>query len=175
AHNTDYIGFLKTLEINSLNPDGKKICLAGTGGVFRTILFAIVSNFSPSSITVLSRDPEGKKLRFEGFDYMENVSIERYDIEGEFDLIINCTPLGINVSDPSPVSEKIMTDETTAIDLTYSVKTQFIEKVEKKGGTGINGREMFFQQARESYLLFHGEYPENEKFEKIRRKIEDVS
>ncbi len=173
AHNTDYAGFKKTVEANSVDFHGKKVCIAGTGGVFRTILYSLVSDFDPDSITVLSRDPLKAKSKFQGFEYFEGTEILGYSTENQYDIIINCTPLGINEDDASPVKKMNFSKDAVAIDLIYTkTDTPLLQTAAEAKALCINGREMFFQQAYESFNLFHGSYPDMEIFNAVRKNLE---
>ena len=173
AHNTDYAGFKRTVELNAVDFHEKKVCIAGTGGVFRTILYSLISDFDTHSITVLSRDPAKAKSKFQGFEYMEGTEIVGYSTENQYDIIINCTPLGMNENDASPVKDTNFSKDAVAIDLIYAnTDTSFLRIAAKAKALCINGREMFFQQAYESYNLFHGSYPNIEIFNMVRRNLE---
>ncbi len=174
AHNTDYSGFKRTLEANNIEIDGKQICIAGTGGVFKTILYCIFSDFTPKSVIVLSREPERARTKFQGFEYMEGAEISGYPANGRFDIVINCTPLGTNEGDQSPVKSSNFSENAVAIDLLYARRsTKFLEVAKTANATCINGREMFFQQALESYNLFHGDFPDMDVFAEVRERLEE--
>ena len=173
AHNTDYLGFKKIIETNSVNFHEKKVCIAGTGGVFRTILYSLISDFEADSITVLSRDPVKAKAKFQGFEYFEGTDIIGYPTENKYDIIINCTPIGMNENDTSPVKVTNFSKNAVAIDLIYAnMDTPFLKAAAGAKALCINGREMFFQQAYESYNLFHGSYPDIEIFNTVRKNLE---
>ena len=55
--NTDYFGFARLLEHNGLVPEGKEVCVLGTGGASRAIL-QCVKDMKAHSITVISRAVE---------------------------------------------------------------------------------------------------------------------
>ena len=52
--NTDYFGFARLLEHNGLVPQGKEVCVLGTGGASRAIL-QCVTDMQAKRITVISR------------------------------------------------------------------------------------------------------------------------
>ena len=55
--NTDYFGFARLLEHNELVPEGKDVCVLGTGGASRAILQCF-KDMQAHSITVISRAVE---------------------------------------------------------------------------------------------------------------------
>ena len=171
AHNTDYYGFLETLRKNHVSLDGKDIAICGTGGVARTALYSILTECSPQSIHILSRNPATALKRFSGTSMFSGIKVQGYDDESDFDVIVNCTSLGMKRDDSSPVERDRFRKGSVAIDLTYqNPVTELMRNATGKGGRGINGREMFFSQAMETYRIVFGQYPEKEIF----RKAEEV-
>ena len=146
----------------------------GTGGVFRTVLYYLVSECSAGSITVLTRDVSSAMNRLQGFQYVSGVEIAGYDSGKSFDVGINCTPLGIKESDPSPIQKTMMNEGFCALDLNYREReTAFMRLAEELGGKGINGRDMFFTQAYESFARIFGKPPDESAFRNARMMLEE--
>ncbi|MGC8608803.1 MAG: shikimate dehydrogenase family protein, partial [Thermoplasmata archaeon] len=84
--NTDYSGFDLTVERNGIDFNGKKILIAGTGGIFRTVYRYIRENSQNAEITIKSRDPQSSRMKIAGI-------IEGEDIikkgNGCHDILIN--------------------------------------------------------------------------------------
>ena len=172
AHNTDYYGFLKTLIKNDVSIDGKDVAICGTGGVARTVLYSILTEFSPESVHILSRNPASAVKRFSGTSMFSSIKVGGYDEKNDFDVIVNCTSIGMRRDDPSPVGSGRFRKGSIAIDLTYqNPVTAFMKNAIEKGGMGINGRDMFFAQAMETYRIVFGGYPKKDIFRKAEEAV----
>ena len=74
--------------------------------------------------------------------------------------------------DSSPVGSERFRNGSIAIDLTYqNPVTAFMKNATEKGGRGINGRDMFFAQAMETYRIVFGDYPKEEIFRKAEEAV----
>ncbi len=169
AFNTDYAGLQELFTKNNVNLDGKRVAIAGAGGVSRILIYYILTNFSSDTLHIFTRSPEmtGKKIK--GTWQYENMKIRSYDDIEKYDVLINCTPLGMNPGDPSPFSPSFYDEKATAIDLTYQYEeTKFMKYATEKGGKATNGREMFFRQAEETYRIFFMDECKREIFSRAR-------
>lgn len=161
GYNTDYYGFKRTIELSGLDLSNKKILIAGTGGIFRTIGYAITDAFSPSRIVVLSRDParitKHMPSRFTGKDFEYTIREDFVDGK-EFDVVINCTPLGTSPNiDIDPFEGVYLKRDVVGIDVVYNPsKTKFLSRIEKAGGMIVNGMELFLGQALETHKILFG-------------------
>ena len=125
--NTDYFGFARLLEHNGLVPEGKDVCVLGTGGASRAIL-QCVKDMRAQSITVISRVIENAPE-----DIRAHYTVKTYEdlktLDG--DLLINCTPVGMfpNV-EASPVDGAVMEHFAAAVDIIYNPsETKFMQKL----------------------------------------------
>ncbi len=139
GYNSDYEGFLFLLKNNNINPDNKSILLLGTGGIARTIVYAL-HNFK-CSIDEASRNPDGKKSGMLG-------KVIPYDsIKNDYDIIINCTPVGTYPDENIPIKPELIGENTTGIDVVYNpVKTPFLHAIENKHGKIVSGVDLFIGQ-----------------------------
>lgn len=172
GYNTDYFGFKRTITENRIDFTGKNILIAGTGGIFRTVAYAITESFSPSRIAVLSRRPSvvtgsvPPELRTECFHYITKealVSVEEYDV------VINCTPIGTYPDiDGDPFEGIDLGKNTIGIDMVYNPpETRFLNRIAELGGKPINGLELFISQAMETYRILFEEDVNRTIFENI--------
>jgi len=75
-----------------------------------------------------------------------------------FQIIINCTPLGTspNVKEFPNLPYQFFTKKHIAFDLIYNPEeTQFLKKAKKKGATIKNGFEMLQYQAEKSWKIWN--------------------
>ena len=143
--NTDYFGFARLLEHNGLVPEGKDVCVLGTGGASRAIL-QCVKDMQAQSITVISRVIENAPK-----DIRAHYTVKTYEdlkaLDG--DLLINCTPVGMfpNV-EASPVDGVVMEHFAAAVDIIYNpAETKFMKLARQQGKPAVNGLFMLVAQA----------------------------
>ncbi len=172
AFNTDYFGIEKLFSDNAINGDGKKIAIAGTGGVSRTLVYFILTKFNPEIMHIYTRNKNETEKTYSGTWQFEGIKVREYNKPETYDILINCTPLGMNADDPSPFSSKFFDHGSVAIDLTYqNEKTDFMKKAIEAKGKGINGQKMFFTQARESYRIFFDREPDEKLFHRAENEV----
>lgn len=143
--NTDYFGFARLLEHNGLVPEGKDVCVLGTGGASRAIL-QCVKDVRAKSITVISRVIENAPE-----DIRAHYTVKTYEdlktLDG--DLLINCTPVGMfpNV-EASPVDGAVMEHFAAAVDIIYNpAETKLMKLARQQGKPAVNGLFMLVAQA----------------------------
>ena len=143
--NTDYFGFARLLEHNGLVPEGKDVCVLGTGGASRAIL-QCVKDMRAQSITVISRVIENAPE-----DIRAHYTVKTYEdlkaLDG--DLLINCTPVGMfpNV-EASPVDGAVMEHFAAAVDIIYNpAETKLMKLARQQGKPAVNGLFMLVAQA----------------------------
>ena len=171
GYNTDYAGFSYLVNRNGIEFEGKSVCIAGTGGVFRTVFRYISCEFSNVTFTVLSSNAKeaSRKLRHLG-SYDDMVIVERDDlVDASFDVLINCTPLGMkNYEVALPFPETLMDRSTAGIDLVYNpTETPFLKYMKANGKTVVNGVKMYLGQALESFRILFQREPDTGRFESI--------
>ena len=143
--NTDYFGFARLLEHNGLVPEGKDVCVLGTGGASRAIL-QCVKDMRAQSITVISRVIENAPE-----DIRAHYTVKTYEdlkaLNG--DLLINCKPVGMfpNV-EASPVDGAVMEHFAAAVDIIYNpAETKLMKLARQQGKPAVNGLFMLVAQA----------------------------
>ncbi len=159
GYNTDCIGFLRSLEAESLSLSGR-VLLLGCGGAGR--MMAIESILHGANLTVAVRNPEKaaeivsaakaispkSKISFTSFD----------EIDGEFDLCINSTPVGMFPNcDQSPIDEKTVSKCGAVFDAVYNpAPTRLTEMFLKQGKTAVGGGAMLVWQAVAAHEIWDG-------------------
>ena len=143
--NTDYFGFARLLEHNGLVPQGKEVCVLGTGGASRAIL-QCVTDMQAKRITVISRAMENAPE-----DIRARYTVRTYDDLKKMsgDLLINCTPVGMFPKvDVSPVDGAVMEHFAAAVDIIYNpAETLFMKLARQRGKPAVNGLFMLVAQA----------------------------
>ncbi|MGC6489872.1 MAG: shikimate dehydrogenase family protein [Flavobacteriales bacterium] len=146
GHNTDYIGFIKSLQHLNISKVEEALIL-GSGGASKAIAFA----FSKLNIDfkIISRKSENN------YESLSNKNLSKYN------LIVNTTPLGtfpdINQSPALPYH--LLNNNNILYDLTYNPSsTMFLKKGLKQGCQIKNGLEMLHIQAEESWRIWNEEF-----------------
>jgi shikimate dehydrogenase len=148
--NTDWIGFVKPLEKLTSLP-GKKIALLGTGGVARSIAYAVSTN--GGRLKVYNRTEEKAKVFAEEFGG-EARSFDSLEEVKDADIIVNATPIGMR-EEKTPVPKDYISDKQIVFDSNYP-RTLLLRNAEEKGAKIIDGREMLLYLGMGLFTLFTG-------------------
>lgn len=146
GYNTDYFGFIESLKINNINLQGKKSLIIGSGGAAKAVLYG-VKDLGVDEIHMVLRKKESIKDHSIYIDKFFSFE-EELDL-GDYDIVINCTPLGgANYIENCPIKIKNCNKNIVFYDLNYNPKvTKFMELGEKYGARTINGMDMLYSQA----------------------------
>lgn len=146
GYNTDAFGFEKSL-VKNLQPEHKKAMILGRGGAAKAVSYVLSKMNIPHKF--VERHPHEKN------------SIAYYKLTealmAEYQLIINCTPLGMFPYDDTypPLLYNSLTSSHYLFDLTYNPpKTLFLQQGEARGAVIQNGYEMLELQAAESWRIW---------------------
>lgn len=147
GYNTDYHGFKKALDYSSINIAGKRAAVLGTGGASKAVCQCLMDN-GASDIVLVSRSPHKDALRC--ISYEELTSIKGWDI------IINCTPVGMYPDvDASPVTRQIISSFSSAVDLIYNpAETLFLKYARELRLPHANGLYMLVSQAAAAHEIW---------------------
>ncbi len=151
--NSDYFGFLKTLELNSIDVEGKKILMLGTGGAAKAI-YSVLKDRGALNVyiaTITENDPFTIRKSDRLIHYSEIRNIRKVDV------IINTTPVGmfpeINMT---PLDEINMIETDNVIDIIYNPEeTVLMKKYRKRGIKAVNGLMMLISQAIKSEEIWN--------------------
>lgn len=159
GYNTDYLGFLKTLEEEGFQIKGKNIAVLGAGGASRAILWALKNN-KPSNVDIFNRSLDKAKNLIEEFEIESSRAFLLTDFKNhslKYDLIINTTSVGMGtLKDQSPIEENVeLKKEVILYDLIYNPsKTKFLEIGASSNLKIINGLDMLLYQAILSFQIW---------------------
>lgn len=159
GYNTDYLGFLKTLEEEGFQIQGKNIAVLGAGGASRAILWALKNN-KPSNVDIFNRSLDKAENLIDEFEIKNSRAFLLTDFKNhslKYDLIINTTSLGMGeLKDQSPIEENVeLKKEVILYDLIYNPsKTKFLEIGASSNLKIINGLDMLLYQAILSFQIW---------------------
>jgi len=162
GHNTDYPGFLMSLNEAQIEIKGKSVLVLGSGGSSRAIVPAIVVN-NPFEIYLMSRNLDSANVLAESLGKkIKVISLDKDSIKKSVpnsNLIINCTPLGMKgkFEDQTLIYSHMLNKNQTIVDLVYNPsKTKLLVEAEKAGCKTLNGLSMLVYQGALGFELFTG-------------------
>lgn len=142
GHNTDYYGFLSTLNKTGLSVANKKVLVLGSGGASVTAV-SVLTELGANVITI-SRTGEN--------------NYNNLDRHVDTSLIVNATPVGMYPNtNESPVSLDCFPVLEGVIDMIYNpARTALLQQAEDRKLVSENGLWMLIAQAKESAQWFSG-------------------
>lgn len=146
GHNTDWLGFTKSLK-NWYQQTIKKALVLGNGGAAKAIIYSLQKLKIPYDIAVRKTNIESNIFAFN--------SITESQFQ-QYDLIINCTPIGtVNFNESLlPLPYNAIHQHHFFYDLVYNpIETAMMKLFEEKGAKVKNGYEMLQIQADETWQL----------------------
>lgn len=143
GYNTDYYGFMHTLDMNNVQTEGAKCLVLGDGGASKAVT-AVLNDMGAGQIVVMSR--KGK------------VSFEALPDHKDADILINTTPVGMYPdTGKSLVYPGTFTKLRWVVDLIYNpLRTNLLCQAKKSLIEPVSGLQMLVSQAVYSYMLFTG-------------------
>ena len=168
GHNTDCEGFLRALKGAEIDLKGRVLVL-GSGGVSR--MFAFESALAGADVTIGARNVDkALQLKKEIKEKTKkDCRIITLSTAGEYDLIINGTPVGMYPNaDASPVPKEVVQRAGAVFDAVYNpVETQFISFAKEAGIKYCNGLSMLVWQAAVAEEIWNGVKFDEEVVENI--------
>ena len=163
GYNTDGLGFMLMLRAAGLDVQGKRVLVLGGGGSGRRTAVALKK--AGAEVSMYQRRRE--KL-LETCEQL-GVSAAKDGEEGGYDLLVNCTGVGMHDTvGKSPVTAKAFDGASAAIDLIYApAKTEFLRLAEAKGLSILNGKAMLFYQAYYADCIYLGVQPSDEQAQNL--------
>ena len=136
--NTDCGGLELLLKTAGIDPAGKKVLIAGTGGTSLTAA-AVAKEMGASEICRLSRSEREGALTYE----------EAYRVHADADVLINTTPAGMYPDvDGMAVDIGRLPKLSGVADVVYNpLRTRLVLEAEKRGIPAVNGLYMLVAQA----------------------------
>ena len=161
--NTDYFGFSYALESAGIALSGKKVLILGTGGASKTAV-AVAKDQGATEVITVSRTGE--------VNY-SNV----YDLHGDAEVIINCTPVGMYPkAGVTPVFPIRFSHLCGVADMIYNpARTLLLDAAEELGIPCTNGLSMLVAQAAAGHQRFTGSPVDKAQIDRIIRAFAQQS
>lgn len=172
--NTDWIGFLKTMEINDVELKGKICTILGAGGAARAVAYALIQS-KIKSISIMNRTPEKTEQLIQWIQKISDIKTTKHEHlnnDQHEHIIINCTSLGM-WPDTECMPEIAMQKGQILVDTVYNpLETKWLKKGKDMGLRTVSGLDMFIAQGLASAEIWFGEnLSERLKITKIRQVL----
>ena len=184
GYNTDGLGFIRALREADIPVDRQRVLLLGGGGAARAVACEML--WRGGSVTLATRREQSALTLREALakhlaGAANGVGWMPFDaIRGEYDLMVNCTPLGMMPNESAcPADEKAISRCASVFDLVYNPgETMLLQRARAQGKKAAGGLGMLYYQALEAQKLWFGEpllSAEQEQivFEQFRIRIEE--
>ncbi|CAN5524280.1 shikimate dehydrogenase [soil metagenome] len=153
----DGIGFVKGLDHFGVTVPGRRVLVVGAGGGGHAVAAALAQR-APSMLAIYNRTAEraqGLVDRLEHYATGELAVAASADPAG-FDLIVNCTSMGLEPDDPLPFDPSRVDAGAAVIDIIMTrTPTPLLRECRARGIKAEAGYEMLVQQVPE-FLRFMG-------------------
>ncbi len=146
GYNTDHYGFKKALK-PLLKEHHQRALILGTGGASKAVAYALRS--LQIDYDFVSRNATDTIYSYDQLDEA---------IFGEYQIIINTTPLGTfpETDECPPISYRYFTEKHIAFDLVYNPEnTKFMQLAKAHGAVVKNGYEMLVYQAEKAWKIWN--------------------
>jgi len=157
GHNTDIIGFKKSIKNFKYDINNKEVFILGAGGVVPSIIFALIQ-MGVSKIIVSNRTKEkADNLK----NLFQNIEILNWGKIPNFDMIVNATSVGLKKEDNLNLDLLSVGKNKFFYDVIYNPKeTNFLKIGKNSGNITLNGKMMFVYQALSAFKIWHGIEPD---------------
>lgn len=148
GYNTDVAGFTKALNNLYHGRKPKGALIIGTGGASKAVAVALEDMDIP--YLFISRSRQGENIK--NYEDIDSDMLKKYP------LIVNATPLGTypDVKACPPIPYELLGQRNACFDLVYNPeKTEFMRRAAEHGAAAVNGLEMLFSQALESFEIWN--------------------
>ena len=171
GYTTDPDGFLKALEAEKISHEGRVVIL-GCGGVARTMAYEAALKNANLSFAVRKEDEEICKALCEEIKNTLNAEVsfcELNQIEGEIDLLVNATPIGMYPKmEAQPVEDKVLSKTKALFDAVYNpLETQLVKKAKAMGCKAVGGMSMLVWQAVVAHEIWDGSKYDKQDIDKL--------
>ena len=158
--NTDVEGFGRALrQFLGVGPAGHRVLLLGAGGAARAVLLSLVDD-QAEDVLILNRTVERARAvaRRIGGDRVRVAEGRSDVVDGDFDLVVNTTRLGLASEDELPLDLECLSRAGAVMDLVYGPSaTSFVSASRRLGIPAVDGAEMLVNQGAVAFERWWGE------------------
>ncbi len=169
GHTTDGPGCLMALRGRGIRPEGR-LLLLGAGGAARAVAFALCEEASFLQLTIacrrqsaqkaesLCREIQAYRMSLQKEGTATPAILEELDGQTEYDLLLNCTSVGMYPNDgASPVPDRVIARCHAVFDAVYNPHTtRLLQLAEGRGIPTVHGMDMLVWQAAVAHKYWFG-------------------
>lgn len=176
GYNTDIFGFEKALDLSGISCQ-KNIAILGCGGTARTVSYSALKTGCSVTYIVKEKSIEKAKRLVDELNITDAKICSKDEVCGEFDLIVNTTPVGMYPNNSLSADEALLKKCKSFFDVVYNpVNTASVKLAKEMGLKASGGLDMLVMQAVEAHKIWYGGEFLNEDIKtlilKCREKIE---
>ena len=160
GYNTDCTGIMRAFAMSGYDLGNKRALVIGSGGAARASAYAMKS--MGCDVHVLARN---EVTLLELCDDLLVEPTSDPDVSG-YDIIINCTPIGMIMDSIYPFDLNTMNGDQCVLDMVYNRKTRLIQVARTLGCKIISGSDVLVGQGAESFKLWFGMEPDYDAMRK---------
>ena len=152
GYNTDVIGIRRALSGCGFEAEDRRALILGSGGAARACVHCLDGYGCDITVTGRNRDTGHELAKEFGATFREpgSVSVMMYD------LVVNCTPIGMYSDGPYPINISTIQPEQTVFDMVYGRETPLVSEAAAKGCRIASGADMLAAQGSASFGLWTG-------------------
>lgn len=163
GYNTDYAGFLYTLQKHHIKIKGEKVLVLGYGGASKAIL-AVLRDLEVGELIIANRTVKDQAISFES-------AIANHS---DATVIINTTPVGMYPNmDETPIDLSSFHSLQAVVDIIYNpLETKLMKDARDRNILAVNGLEMLIAQALFAVEHFTNTSINKEEIEHIKEEMQ---
>lgn len=165
GHNTDVTGIGIALQRAGIETDGARVLIMGSGGAAKACAYHMSENGADVTVTGRNRDTGNALAHKFGCAYREPLSVP----VRMYDLVVNCTPVGMYYDGPYPVDVSLMEKGQAVFDMVYGKTTPIVSHARENGCAIADGGDMLAGQGAASFRLWTGE--DRDVFDIMRSRV----
>ena len=168
GRNTDVIGVERTFERYKVEVKGGTALVLGAGGASRSVLSFLTAKGADVDITNRTMGKAESVAKAFGVDAVNTRVAE----EKQYDVIVNCTPLGMKgFPQEMSISPHVLREGQFVMDTVYNPPvTPLLAEASRKNAVAVNGKDMLIYQALASFEMWTGKAVEYDVMEKAFRE-----
>jgi 3-dehydroquinate dehydratase/shikimate dehydrogenase len=165
GYNTDIIGIEKAMEVAGFDPKGKRALIMGSGGAARACAYILREKRCRVTVTGRNENTSKKLCNDLGCEYVQKNSVALM----LYDIVINCTPVGMYGTGEYPVSIVQLSKHHTVFDMVYGSDTPILSKAKEVSSRIVSGEDMLAAQGAASLEMWSGR---KDLFKQMRGAVE---
>ncbi len=168
GRNTDVIGVERTFEGHGVDVKGRTALVLGAGGASRSVLSFLMSKGADTDITNRTMGKAESLAKTFGAEAVT----ARVAEEKAYDIIVNCTPLGMKgFPQEMSISPHVLREGQFVMDTVYNPPvTPLLAEAARKNAIAVNGKDMLIYQALASFEMWTGKAVDYEVMDKAFRE-----